>query len=1812
MRIIAIISAHNEGDIIYHVIGDLIANNVLVYLIDNQSIDNTIAEASRWLGKGLLHVERFPDDMGLPLEYKGEYRWREILLRKEQLAAQLGADWYIHADADEFRESPWDGLTLHDAIRRVDEAGYNAIDFELYNFRPTDNSFIAGADVRKFLTHYEPGEDFNSLQIKAWKNTGVPVDIATYGGHNITFLNRKIYPHRFILRHYPIRSQLHGIRKVFEERKKRFTREEIEGGWHLQYNAVTSQSHDFLYAQEKLTLYDPILVRNELFSRPIEVAVFCLECPEQAYSRIRFANIQKHFPDRIKYSFGVRTESNGKGYLFDLALSRIADIIIISRLFPSSQTSAIINDFLNFGKPVVYDADELFTDIPDHNPFKQLVDECKPYIENLMRRADMVTVATEKLKEQLASYNSNIQVLPNYLDDQLWLPTSKPKKHHDSLVIGYAGWFTNKPDLEVIEEALIKLSHKYGDRVTFCFMGCVTDRIKSLQNFHYIDGEIDYAEYASALSHSGFDIALAPRADNGFNRCKSNIKWLEYSACGFAGIYSNIPPYNNYVENMKTGLLVENSAEKWFEAIDMLASNPDLRIKIGENARSKVLSDHALAVNAHTYIQTYRTLLYGNETTTPNQTVVTRPAASIVIVTYNSMTTLAACIESVARSLSPGDDVVLVDNASRDETVAMTEQLTNGLPAFRIIKNETNAGFSAATNQGILATNNPLVVLLNPDTVVPKNWLNGLSRHLSDSVAAVGPVSNYVAGLQKMELYQMAPLPSSVAIDDVAELFQKWNDGKGVETRLLIGFCMMIQREALAKIGYLDRELFLGNDDLDVSWRLRLNGYQLEVAPDVFVYHAGQVSFSSEPNETTKQLVQESTDHLYRKLLAHYTPSPVPSPMDLWGIGWFAPSAGVLAAVESDRLTKAEVSNRPVSIVILTWNQLPFTQACLESIRRYTPEPYQLIVVDNCSNDGTIPWLREQARTDNRILVIENSENRGFAAGCNQGINVAQGEFILLLNNDTVVTPGWLPGMRELLDRYPDAGIVGPMTNSASGVQVVANPGYKTLDELPLWSAAFRENNRYRIIRQRRIVGFCMLFRRELVEKIGLLDESFGSGNFEDDDFCLRSELAGYHNMIAGDVFVYHAGGATFVGNRINFAEAMMHNMTLYRAKWNYNRLDETTLRRLVLLDTIQEARRLSMRDETDASIELLIQKGIRVAPDQSAPYIELTEILMAAERYNEALQVVPEMPATTDRMLIHEIEAICHAAQSYDEAALISANQALERPRALVVLGTLAARSGYQAEAEAFFSRAIDVDPSCGSAWLSLGMLQWSRGRQDDAWRALKRSVMVDPLNNEAVKILRDLAERVGRVSEVGTLVDAATHMYPDSRSLALHHAALLAQCDQPADALEACESFLVNFGVDDTLLPMALDLRNHIGMYDRLAEGGTGSVTLCMIVKDEMKNLAHCLASAKSLVHEIVVVDTGSTDHTADIAAVFGARVFNYPWQGNFSDARNCAINEARGKWILVMDADEVLSVKDHEFVRSAVREADGNNQAWSVLTRNYTSRVNAHGWTRNDHAYPAEERSDGWHPSWKVRLFPNDQRIRFIGEVHEMVEHSLERAGFSIKQASFVIHHYGGLNEVINRDKMLHYFDLGRQKLQERPDDSIALLELATQAGELELHDEALKLWDRLLLISPNCVEALFNKGYNLIKMRRYEEALVVSKKVLDLDSFHKEAAFNYGTCELYAGEPAAAVQIIEPISKDNPDYPPLLAVLTLLYLLSDEREKAASTLRMLLTLNYAIVDYARDRAMILRTLGKETLAQKLLDECSAIGMGIDVSH
>ncbi|MCA9058608.1 MAG: glycosyltransferase, partial [Planctomycetaceae bacterium] len=231
------------------------------------------------------------------------------------------------------------------------------------------------------------------------------------------------------------------------------------------------------------------------------------------------------------------------------------------------------------------------------------------------------------------------------------------------------------------------------------------------------------------------------------------------------------------------------------------------------------------------------------------------------------------------------------------------------------------------------------------------------------------------------------------------------------------------------------------------------------------------------------------------------------------------------------------------SIIIVTFNQLACTRMCVESVLSRTDEEIELIFIDNGSTDGTVEYLQSVRGA----TVLQNSTNRGFAPAVNQGLQVATGSQIRLLNNDCIVTTGWLNALLEGLYEAPDIGMIGPVSNCVSGTQQI-DQGYSSLSSLD--GFAWDRRKFPESLPTNRLVGFCLLFRRAVLTKVGMLDEQFRIGCFEDDDFCLRAIAAGFQLRIASHVFVHHFGNATFKGAGISLAQAMQENAARFHEKW--------------------------------------------------------------------------------------------------------------------------------------------------------------------------------------------------------------------------------------------------------------------------------------------------------------------------------------------------------------------------------------------------------------------------------------------------------------------------------------------------------------------------------------------------------------------------------------------------------------------------------------------------------------------------------------
>jgi len=253
-----------------------------------------------------------------------------------------------------------------------------------------------------------------------------------------------------------------------------------------------------------------------------------------------------------------------------------------------------------------------------------------------------------------------------------------------------------------------------------------------------------------------------------------------------------------------------------------------------------------------------------------------------------------------------------------------------------------------------------------------------------------------------------------------------------------------------------------------------------------------------------------------------------------------------------------EISPDYTSIVIPVYDQLEHTRACLDSLDEHTRAPWRLIVVDNGSSDGTGEYLAERAAEWDHMTVITNDENAGFTLAVNQGMEAADGRYVVLLNNDTTVTPGWLTGLVMLAESDDRIGLVGPKILHPEtgqirtigglvfhmGGKVSPPPGQDQDADDPRFAEPFECQY---------VEGSCMLVKRAVIDEIGVLDEVFAPAYYEDTDYCFRAREAGFRIVYSPYSEIYHH--STVTAQVVNaedpsYAAAARRNDRIFKARW--------------------------------------------------------------------------------------------------------------------------------------------------------------------------------------------------------------------------------------------------------------------------------------------------------------------------------------------------------------------------------------------------------------------------------------------------------------------------------------------------------------------------------------------------------------------------------------------------------------------------------------------------------------------------------------
>jgi len=870
-------------------------------------------------------------------------------------------------------------------------------------------------------------------------------------------------------------------------------------------------------------------------------------------------------------------------------------------------------------------------------------------------------------------------------------------------------------------------------------------------------------------------------------------------------------------------------------------------------------------------------------------------------------------------------------------------------------------------------------------------------------------------------------------------------------------------------------------------------------------------------------------------------------------------------------------TNDYCEIIIVVHNALAYIERCIESIKNYTNYPYRITIVDNCSNYETKTYLRSLKN----VKIITNEKNFGFGYANNQAIRQTDAKYICFLNSDTIVTKNWLSRLVKGLEQNK-AGIVGPVSNSVSSeIQLVDFKYVHPVDcnddsKIQIFSEQNYNKFLEKAVETSRLIGFCMVTKKEILDKSGIFDDRY-KFNFEDDDLGLSVIEQGYRLYCLSGVFVYHFGGQTFKDRfkSETHLEFLEKSKKLYVEKWyktsRINFLHDKHYKSSIIYIIASNA--------PSGGVKIIFEQANRLKDRgyNISIYCYKNELsnwfdLHVPIHYFSCDNDIPETDIAigtyfTTLPFLQKCKAKVkiHFCQGYE--VLLYENE----PRFTPLVSTI--KDDYKKIKDKivvskWLKTMIDSEYNIDSIYVPNGIDDYVFSFSKHERNPIPRILIVGNYNLEfkgvklAIEAISEfLKTEKGMIVRLGsdktkfdlgyefhdmstmTQVDIANvyascditinapyrvegFSLPPLESMASGTPVITTDCGGVMDYVVNSENALVVSPKNKVAIQRAVKfLISNSNLYSRFVENGLktaydyiwysridmlesvldklylnylGSkkenLSVCMIVKNEEDCLGKCLESIKEIASEIIIVDTGSSDNTIKIAKEFGAKIYHFEWINDFSAARNFSLKKATQPWTLILDADELISIKDLSIIREMLK---GPEMAYAFVTRNYVKTRDAENITINKNEYENEEVGYiGWCRSDKVRLFPTNSEICFSGQVHELVEPSIKNLNIKIELSTVPIHHYSKFNSRKNET----YLELGKEKAFSG--DPKALFELATQYMVLNNYDEAIVIWRKLLELNNKDADVLSRLATTFNLLGDYKQAEKYFLQSIDL--------------------------------------------------------------------------------------------------------------
>lgn len=489
-----------------------------------------------------------------------------------------------------------------------------------------------------------------------------------------------------------------------------------------------------------------------------------------------------------------------------------------------------------------------------------------------------------------------------------------------------------------------------------------------------------------------------------------------------------------------------------------------------------------------------------------------------------------------------------------------------------------------------------------------------------------------------------------------------------------------------------------------------------------------------------------------------------------------------------------------------------------------------------------------------------------------------------------------------------------------------------------------------------------------------------------------------------------------------------------------------------------------------------------------------------------------------------------------------------------------------------------VEQEPQVAKYWHELGVAAWETGDLLLAQKSLKEALRLAPEENDFAMALASVLQLSGDLNEALGYLENVAQRCP---SHPMVHG-ILGSCEhRRKNHTKALGHFRQQILNNPDFFQARQWLYETYNILRQKNQRQQPTISLCYIVKNEVDCLGKSILSSKEHVDEIIVLDTGSTDRTKEIALEQGARVFESIWRDDFAWARNESLKHALSEWILVLDADEVLAENDWQQIHELLQNP--RYELYQLVQTTYSDAATSMNWKTNDLNVPESKGHVGYLESPLVRLFRNTPAIAFVGAVHE---HALHRDPvLPVGKSEIRIHHYGKYRgEERMSEKSSLYERIGGKKIREMPNSPQAYHEMAIQlmelgrTGEVELHfkkalelapqmkealfgyagflmqerrlAESLALYERYLALFPGDAQGYIYMASLLIELKKFGQARELLEKARSLGTEHSVAlVMNEGVIALNLGSHDEAREKFREVTRLNPNYAPIWVNLAL---------------------------------------------------------------